>query len=159
MSGNVTVSAYAVCVALSCGACGAPENWLEGTISEEFSLEFDDVNISVSGCLLRIDYVKSRPAATYIPTRLSVDGQHLALAAGATVSEQAFIDEVDVAYVSPTGRYFPETSSGTLRLDSYSRESGDEVRGTFDLAFVDGRDLHGGFAGDVLSADPETDCP
>jgi hypothetical protein len=138
--------------------CAAEENRLYGSISEDFSLDFDSVDIVVAGCSLRIDYVKEYPVATYIPCRVKVDAAEVTLSSGSTIKKDAFDDAVLVSRVTPTGRQFPDVESGSVHFSEFHLTAGETVEGQFHVVFDDGRDLSGRFSGDARDAQPDTVC-
>ena len=87
---------------VAAAGCNDPDNWLEGSISSDYSLEFEDVAISIAGCRLRVDYVLRRPAATYVPCRLDVDTE-----AHTSFAGEVFLDDVELGRIAPAGRSFP----------------------------------------------------
>jgi hypothetical protein len=139
-------------------ACASDTNELEGSISDEFSLAFDEVDLSIAGCGLRIDYIKNYGTTTYVPCRLDIDTEGLDLTEGSELESATFATRVELGRSSPTGRYFPDLERGTLHFERFSLVAGETASGSFEVEFEDGRDLRGRFHADLRDRDPANEC-
>jgi hypothetical protein len=148
-------------VGLSLLSCSEPDNVLEGSISQHYSLEFEMVRITKQACLLRIDYLRRWPGGgedpKYSTCRIDVPTQDISLHEGEKVSGGQFVDEITVARVLPTPRGFPEMTSGWIELEEYELAAGEPIKGRFGAEFdFDGKslDIKGTFEGDLEESKP-----
>jgi len=139
--------------------CGDSASQLSGSISQRYSLEFDRVTISKAGCNVRIDYIKDWNAGRYVQCRVAINSSVANLHAGVTLSGDTFLDAVTVSRINPTGRNFPEVTSGELTLDRYGFAAGDECQGSFSLEFADSMgNALGRFRATLSDARPTETC-
>jgi hypothetical protein len=140
-------------------ACDEPGGSLEGSVSKDFSLEFDSVAATVSGCVVQVDYIKQYVATRYVPCHVQLDTHALGLADGSRLEGQSFLDKVSITRQTPTGRAFPLVASGALHFSTFTLTSGERLTGDFEATFEqDAGSLHGYFSAVVVDSDPSNDC-
>ena len=124
--------------------CGGPDNSLEGSISESFSLGFDRVVIFKQGETLRIEYLKDKAGTTQKVCKVIVLTEDLGLKDGSRIKGDAFMQLVTIDRLAPGGA-FPDVKSGQIEFDDYSFKAGGKMKGKFEAVFVNGRTLSGHF--------------
>src|SRR5262245_45977397 len=97
-------------------ACGEPDNTLSGSLSRDYSLEFDRVDITKHACVLTINYVRAWPAlgpeAEFSTCLITLETDRLSLASGRRVAGSDFDKYVTVQRTGPSPRHFPEIAYG-----------------------------------------------
>ncbi len=138
--------------------CLSPDNSLEGTITRDFSLEFDEVRLFKQGCLLRIEYLLETNLGPVVPCSLSVDTVTTALAPDLVIQGETFTAGVILERRMPAATSFPSTRSGRLEFTRFSFVAGAKGRGSFTITFETGQDLRGSFSGVLEEPDPSVVC-
>jgi len=135
-------------------ACGSSANTLSGSISEQYSLDFDSVAIARTDPFVVVSYVKaSGPVAK--PAKLAV------ALTGITVTPKAMIDLAamvggatrgTLTRVEATTIEFP-IKTGSVVFDEVP-DANATITGHFNatLSMPDGRTLNGDFSGPVVLA-------
>lgn len=139
-------------------ACSDKENTLEGSISKDFSLEFDYVEINKLGCMVQIAYIKQGALGQTVPCMLLIDTDHATLGEDVWIEGNRFLDNVQVFRFDMTGSGFPAIDSGSLYFSDFGMDAGDRVRGEFEVDFDNGRDLNGTFENKLKDQNPNLDC-
>ena len=141
-------------------ACGKPNDWLEGSISRNFSLDFDKVAISRLGCVVRIDYIKDWPVGSTTPCRVEVDSGKAPLAPGATTDGHLFLDAVTVSRIALMGGDFPQVLTGQIHFVTVELSPGHAVTGSFKATFddADEHDISGTYDEPLTDPEPTVDC-
>ncbi|MCK5689950.1 hypothetical protein KAI87_11805 [Myxococcota bacterium] len=132
---------------LSLSACGDEgPNYLEGSLADSYSIEFDSVRARLYESELSIEYVESSGGDEKISLRLAIRRNAAELAEGGSY------DLVDISTVSRGSGYdsdIPTIESGAIRFDRYAESDGSKIEGEFDALFemTDGskKTLRGGF--------------
>ena len=129
-------------------ACG-DGNSLEGSISDSFSLDFDRVRIRKQAPELLIEYLKKHDGGTDKVCKVVVNTEGMSLGGNTNIRGPTFLDRVTVTRVAATGGDFPDVDSGSMHFDTYEFRDGGDMKGRFDVLFVNGRTLNGDFEGKV----------
>lgn len=142
----------AVVMALGCGE----HNRLNGTISGDASLAFDEVRAEWIVDQLVIRYVKGQGVVLAEAARLTVpEGAAEAgaeLAIERAVQVEHFVSTADDVGRVVTEKPFPAVSHGVLHLTRVGRIAGLLVEGDFQLTFVGAEDtLNGEFSAPVTA--------
>jgi len=132
------------------------DNYLDGSLTESYDLDFDDVRIRLYTDELSIEYVAQKSQGEQVALRVTVDANEVQLAAGTIydLKTQGSITQ-GAGYGSP----LPDLESGDLTLAKYAGTQGSAVVGNFDARFVTDTGtmltLRGGFAAslEVVSND------
>ena len=130
-------------------ACGGPENKLEGSIGESYSLAFQRVAIRQQGDYLLIEYQRDAAGGTEKVCKVVLDTRGATLKADSSVTGDDFLARVTVSRVALTGGDFPAVERGSLHFDKLVLQDRGPAEGSFDVVFVGGYSLHGEFAGGV----------
>ncbi len=135
---------------LLCAACGGPDNSLEGSIGESFSLDFDRVGIYQQDSVLRIEYQRDIAGSTHKVCKIVVETAGLDLGDDSEIKGDLFLERVSVQRIGTAGgNEFPPVTAGKITFEAYAFEAGGEIDGDFECAFDNGRTLAGNFKGDV----------
>lgn len=145
---GIFVSVAACALALLGSACGAA-NSLEGSISESFSLLFDEVLIRKQDTALIVEYRKTSGSSPAKICKLVVETDGLDLKKGAKLKDEAFVAAVAVQREAQTGFDFPPVVGGDLELDRFQFRDGGHVSGEFFAQFDNGRNIKGRFDGNM----------
>jgi len=144
---GLVLGAVALAAALlSCDDQGA--NYLDGSLTESYDLDFDSVRIRLYPSELSIEYVAKGSQGEQVALRVTLDSNEAALAAGTIydLTNHGTITQGD-GYGSP----LPEIESGDLTLSKYAGTGGSKVKGKFDARFTTDNGttltLRGGFSG------------
>jgi|AACY02.7.fsa_nt_gi hypothetical protein len=124
-------------------SCGDPDNLLRGSIDELFDLEFDRVEVRIQENDLLIEYLKDLTGGTQKSAKVVVDTEELDIGPNTVISEELFLERVQISRVATTGGDFPPLVSGKIRFDAFSLEAGGTNRGEWDGVFDNGRTLRG----------------
>jgi hypothetical protein len=130
--------------------CG-DRNRLNGTISGDASLAFDEVRVEWLVDQLVIRYVKGQDLVLAEAARLTVQGAEatagVELAIERNVQVEHFVSTADDVGHVVTEKPFPAVSHGVLHLTQVGRTTGLLVEGDFQITFVGAEDtLNGEFS-------------
>lgn len=149
---HLLVAGLALATSLAGGACSSSPNTLEGSLSDVYGLEFDQVDAQLVGNFLVVQYLKSASGARTL--KMAVDLQGYTVSPGAPIS----LTEM-AAGGSPRGtlQRIVETtinlplSTGSVTLDAVPT-AGSPLSGSFSATFTmpQGRSLHGEFRVDAV---------
>ncbi len=132
--------------------CG-PGNTLEGSISEDLSLEFESVRVVVQSDAVRVEYIRTIGDVLFKVCKLSIDRGVLAPGSN-FIADADFAAHVNLTRVVDDDTRFPDVQAGLLQLFDLDLAFGDEVRGNFAVEFVTGQSLRGDFSAEpILIAD------
>ncbi|MBI3185020.1 MAG: hypothetical protein HYZ28_23005 [Myxococcales bacterium] len=141
-----------------CGGCGAG-NSLEGSLSQELALGFDDVEVRYSAGALALSYLRlSGPApGTTFQLLVRMDSPEAVAPGSVDLASRLSTGEPRAAASRAMGdedSRFPPVAAGVIRLDAWRGKDG-LTRGSFGLSFANeaatryvgaGRSVHGTFA-------------
>lgn len=129
-------------------SCAQAANHLEGSVGDQYSLDFDQVIAERVMDEFIIRYVK-RVAAQgeavriIIPQSVLVRGTDIQMAEDIRVEHYYVRHDASNQLVQEPD--FPQLDSGAIRLNDVAEELGDLVQGSFSCLFVNGRTLNGYF--------------
>ena len=140
--------------ALVCCSCG-PQNYLDGSIEEHFTLNFDRVDLFSTDDELAIVYVRGAPQRD--PTnigeeqvaRIVIDLAELDVGMRTAIRDETFVNHVHINRLVVANESFPPARTGEMHLEKITLEAGGFIKGEFDAVFVNGRVLLGAFEGTV----------
>lgn len=143
--------------ALAC--CGGAPSRLEGSISSEADLAFDEVRAEWLLDELAVRYVVvgaslcSDAARLTVRGPLAIAGNELDAAKDVRVEHFRYFwdDEGHLVTTTP----FPAVDHGTLEFDEVGKKLGERVVGRFTVVFVTGDTLGGEFDAPVVEPDPD----
>lgn len=134
-------------VATALGGCAA-ENYLEGSVSKQLSLDFDELRLRKQSGFLLLEYVRRSFEAAETVCKLAADVT--AVQGGDTLEGQDFLQRVTLSRATIERTVFPDAVDGRLELDELDFEHGGKVSGTFYVLFENDLTLEGGFAGRLV---------
>jgi hypothetical protein len=129
--------------------CSGPDNSLEGSIGESFSLDFDRVAIYKQDQVLRIEYLREVAGATNKVCKIVVDTVGLSIGDESVIEDELFRTHVTVQRIANEGGDFPPVQHGKITFETYEFESGGQIDGDFECLFDNGRTLSGTFDSQV----------
>ncbi len=130
-------------------ACG-DGNELGGSISDSYSLEFDEVEITKQGDDLVVEYLRNVSDPPDKVCKLVVeDTRLLDLSDNSNIKGDVFLRYVTLSRVTGSGGDFPSVKSGEVHIETWEFEDGGEVDGEFSAIFDNGLTIDGEFDGEV----------
>jgi len=129
--GMTVLAAAALAAAASCDRDSA--NYLDGSLTESYDLDFDAVRVRLYTAELSIEYVANGSQGEQVALRVTVDANDAQLAAG-TVYD--LVTQGSITQGDGTGSPLPDLDSGDLTLSKYAGTAGGKVEGKFDARFV-----------------------
>lgn len=133
-------------------ACG-PDNTLEGSISEELPLQFDDVRIIAQPDAVRIEYIRTIGDLVFKVCRVSVD-RDILVSGFNFIADDEFLRHVSIDRAVNVNETFPRVDSGFLELQDVDLDLDSELSGEFGVLFTNGRTLGGQFRATPIAVDP-----
>lgn len=134
---------------LSFVSCAQAASGLEGSVADQYSLDFDEVIAERVMDQLIIRYVKriaaqGEAARITIPDEFVVVDQDVQM--GTDIRVEHFYVRHDANNQLVQESDFPQLEAGALHLSEAGQELGDLVQGTFSCRFVNSRTLKGYFS-------------
>ena len=138
--------------AVAVAGCGSSANSLFGSISAEYSLDFDSTQINTTTPFLVISYIRSSGPVGK-PAKLSVDLSGVNVTAGSPIDLTMLVGNAPrgtLQRIESTTINFP-IKTGTIVLDEAPKANAN-LSGHFNatLSMPDGRTLDGTFSGTVV---------
>jgi hypothetical protein len=135
-----------LCVFLS-GCEGDSDNYLSGSMTKSFDMDFDSTRVRLYESELAIEYVDDSDQGEKIAFRVTINSGEVVLESGTAYD---LVTDGTVSRGQGYGSPLPAVESGTLYLDAYSAEDGSPVSGSFNAKFVASdqtvKTLRGGFS-------------
>ncbi len=123
------------------------DNYLEGSMTKSFDMDFDSTRARLYESELSIEYVADSDEGEKIAFRVTINSGEVVLESGTAYN---MVTDGSVSRGQGYGSALPELESGTLYLDSFSEEDGSNVSGTFNARFIASdqtiKTLRGGFS-------------
>lgn len=116
------------------GGCEAEgDNYLDGSLTDRYDLDFDSVRIRLYPSELSIEYVADGSQGEQVALRVTLDAGEGQLASGTVydLQTQGAITQGE-GYGSP----LPALESGELTLSAYSGQDGSRTKGKFKARFL-----------------------
>ncbi|MBW2734205.1 MAG: hypothetical protein JRH20_17590 [Deltaproteobacteria bacterium] len=134
-------------LSVSLGACGE-DDYLEGSISDELNLDFDELRLHKQGGFLLVEYVHRTFEASETTCKLAADVT--ALPEDHAIEGLDFLQRVTLRRSTVQYSVFPQVREGKLELKEFEFEHGGSVEGTFYVLFENDLTLEGGFSGKLV---------
>jgi hypothetical protein len=131
---------------LAASSCDDSENYLKGSLVDEYGIDFDDIRIRLYESELAVEYLSGGQGGK-VTLRVTVENTGLAQGKTYDLKTQGTVTRPDFE------TELPDLESGSLALDAFSPQDGAAVSGTFKAIFATAEQnrlsLRGGFKGDL----------
>jgi hypothetical protein len=138
------VGCLVLAAAIACDETG--DNYLEGSLTDSYSLGFDSVRIRLYTSELSIEYIADSSQGEKVALRITLEGAE-SLVAG---TQYDLKTQGSITQGEGFGSPLPELQSGDLKFSKYSLEDGSSIKGKFNALFLTDNGqtltLRGGFA-------------
>ena len=146
LSKAIAIASVLIAALTACDDKG--DNYLDGSLADNYDMDFDSVRIRLYDSELAIEYVQETGSGDLVPLRLTINTNMVALEAD-TIYDLAEYGTVTRGQGFDSS-YLPDLKEGTLTLDGYSGEAGSNVNGSFEATFSESdgatTTLWGGFS-------------
>ncbi|MCP4606120.1 MAG: hypothetical protein GY847_37345 [Proteobacteria bacterium] len=128
------------------GCDDSNDNYLKGSITDNYDMDFDKTRVRLYQSELSIEYVLDSKQNEKVALRVTLRLTGESLSGGKTYDLQ---NQGTVSRGQGFGSQLPELLSGEVKLSTYSPENGSAVHGTFEAVFIatdkSRQTLRGGF--------------
>jgi hypothetical protein len=129
------------------GCEGEGDNYLSGSMTKSFDMDFDSTRVRLYESELAIEYVAESDEGEKIAFRVTINSSEVVLEPGTAYD---LATDGTVSRGQGYGSPLPDIESGTLYLDAFSEEDRSNVSGTFNAKFIASdqsiKTLRGGFS-------------
>jgi len=131
-------------------ALGCSSSYLEGSIGDDLSLNFDYIRIRSQDFFMAVEFIRESVRGSEKVCKLVVDTEELDLeSSGYAVENEQFLQHVELSRTTYENDVFPEVKNGSLNFENFGMNGNDDVGGGFLVLFKDNRTLRGAFYGSV----------
>jgi hypothetical protein len=130
------------------------DNYLKGSITDSYDMDFDETRIRQYESELSIEYVVKSEETEKVALRVTLN-----LSSGPPVQDQVYdlTTQGTISRGPGFGSELPDLESGELKLTKYSSQDGSDVKGEFNAVFQTSdqkkKTLYGGFSAELEIVD------